>query len=164
VKDGQEFVLQPTRAFHFGFDPLACADVRDSGEYESPVAGLDWTQADFDGHFRAIFSEGVEISSGTHRPRVRFREEPGSETGVGAAGPEWNEALDGLADHLVTRVAEHLLRQGIRQHDGAALVDENHRGGSRFHGQPESLVCSLARRDVAVDRHETFERPIRLSL
>ena len=62
--------------------------------------------------------------------------------------PLRHQHLDGLTEHLVALVAEHLLRLRIDHLDVAHLVDHHHGVGRRFDDLAEALFQALARGDV----------------
>src|SRR5207244_4484336 len=75
--------------------------------------------------------------------------------GVGAAESIGDEHLDPLADELIARIAEELLRLCVDEQDAAILVDDDHRIRRRFEETSELLLRLLSIADVSNRaRHE----------
>src|SRR5436853_2072605 len=130
-------LLAHAQLFACVFDSLALSDISDGCEDQETICRLNSVETGFDRDLRAVLVQDVQVAFDSRaRPLVAFAE------------PRRYEPIHRLAQDLLPCITEQMLGLLVRQHDGAVLVHDEHRGWYGLDGQPESLVRVLAFRDV----------------
>src|SRR5262249_9471665 len=95
--------------------------------HDEPLFGSKWAQADLDGNLRPVFTKREEIEARAQGPHRRTRNVAIAMRRVLLSEPHRNEELDRTTAQLCARKAEKPLGLRVPEHDGARLVDDDHR-------------------------------------
>ncbi|MBB4199182.1 hypothetical protein GGD83_002993 [Rhodoblastus sphagnicola] len=122
----------------FGLPPRA--DIDHERHDARSVWRFERGQTNFDGKFRPIRPNGVEIAPHPHLPLARRFGESGAVSEMILSQSCRYERLDGRADHFIALVIEHPFAFGVRQADQTARTDHDHRGGTGFDRQAKNIL------------------------
>ena len=136
---GVQFLQPPLGLSEHRFGCLALGDVDDRGQHHQAFVGLDRVQPDLHREFAAVLFEPIKLAAGAHRPGARLSVKSLAQSGMVFPVAGRNERFDGLAEKLVSRVAEHALGLGIDHDDRTGSLHHDHRAGRRLDDQPEPL-------------------------
>src|SRR6266403_1857498 len=83
------------------------------------------TQADLDGKLGAVLPAAGQIASLSHRPHTRIQGVARTVLSMEVPHTLGHEDLEGLAEELLARVAEHRFDPGVDEDHASALVDDD---------------------------------------
>jgi hypothetical protein len=93
--------------------------------------GLQRAERDLDHHLAAVLAQRDEVHVVAHGPRTRRARVGVAVGGMARADGVGDERVHLDSHQRVDRIAEELRGHRIRQHDGAACIDDDERIGGR---------------------------------
>ena len=94
---------------------------------EDPLLRLDRAQGYFDGKFRPVLSQAVQLHAGSHRTDSGIAAVAGAMPGMGLPETGRDEDFDPLSHQGLPRVPEEALGLGVDEHDPPLHIDDDHR-------------------------------------